>query len=234
MTRRKTNDQDQIPLSETQNTAITGRKDIADQDSEEKEGRPYRIKEAKIKEDLCQYSYEIISGVGIGDTHNVKGSALIETDLRDALAKLNVHLAYIDDAFKQKGIEVKDIDTEHNNDLTFLYYVTGFKIKGNEEAESVILIGTKSVSMGHIEVETPRISLDSFSSYKWHNELRDAVEAVREEVALYKEGKCIPVEVEETKPDPKQTSLFGPGVTVTAKLVGSNETLDEDFAEAAL
>lgn len=245
---KKNKTDDQIPLSESQNTAVTGRNDVRDDVTEisingkkvsdkvknllygNNEGRPYRIKEAKIKEDLCQYAYEITSGVGIGDTHNVKGSALIENDLRDALSKLNVHMAFIDDAFKHKGIEVSDIDQEHNNDLTYLYYVTGFKMKGTEEAESVILLGSKSVSLGRMEFESPKISLDNFSSYKWYNELKAAIELVREEVALYKEGKCISVEVEEEKTDLKQNKLpFGSG---DAK--ENTDELEEDFANAAL
>lgn len=190
-------------------------------------GRPYRIREATMKEGVCHYSYEITSGVGIGDTHSVKGSALFKSDLMDAFTKFNVHLAFVDDAFKLKEIEVKNIDDLHGHDLAFLYTVTGFKIKGAEESESIILIGSKFVSTGSISLESPRIPLDNYSSYKWYNELKAAADAVREEVALYKEGKSEPVEVVDDKADPKQNKIpFGTG--------DARDTLDPDFAKASV
>ncbi len=155
--------------------------------------RPYIIKDATIKDDYCNYSYEITDGIGFGDTHNVKGSGVIEDDLRKAMGILNVHLAVIDDVFKHSGIEIEDIDRYHAHDLTGLYNVTGIKIKGSKENESVIIIGNKYVSSagGRIELASPKIPLDSMSSYKWYNELIVAVEDVRHEVELYKEGKYV-------------------------------------------
>jgi hypothetical protein len=170
-------------------------KDVAEKLTE---GRPYKITDAEIKDDLCNYSYEIIRGIGVGDSHSVKGSALVDQDLSKALAQFNVHLAVIDDAFKHSGIEVEDIDEEHGHDLAFLYTTTALKIRGTEDSPSIILIGHKYLSSGgRMKIESPKISLDKGSSYKWYNELKAAADAAREEVALYKEGKCTPVEVEE-------------------------------------
>lgn len=170
--------------------------------------RAFVIKEATIKDDFCNYSYEIISGIGRGDSESAKGSNIIDIDMHKAFAKFNVHLAVIDDAFKYKGVEIADIDKEHNHELTGYYQVTGFKIKGGKENESIVLIGTKYVSTAgaRMEIATPKIALDNLSSYKWYNELRKAADNAREEVALYKEGKYTEVEPEE-KEDPAQLKI---------------------------
>jgi hypothetical protein len=201
------NTKEQEPLSEFQNTETTGRVDVVD--------RPYRITEASVKDDICTYAYEVIRGIGAGDAHKVKGSALIKDDLRDALAKFNVHLAVIDDAFKLSKIEVDDIDVMHGHELAFLYTVTGFLVKGFDDNESIVLIGSKHLSSGaggRMEIKTPKIDISSTSSYKWWNELKAAADEARLEVALYKEGKCTPIKEadEEEEADPNQQLLpFG-------------------------
>lgn len=243
MAKKKTEDQDQIPLSETQNTAITGRTDepftligrpkiialslerITRAVEKAQEENLYSIKEAALKEGLCRYAYEITSGVNLGDVHSVKGGGLYKHTLMDAFAKLNVHLACIDDSFKLKGVEISDIDKEHTSELAGFYTVTGFKIKGSDDDETVVLIGSKRVSYGYISIESPRIPLDRSSSYKWYNELKKAVDECRHQVALYKEGNFDSVEVIEEAPKYKDGKLpFGEGEAETE--------LDVDFAEA--
>lgn len=190
------------------------------------------ITAASIKDDFCHYSYEITGGVGLGDSHSVKGSGVIEDDMRTAFSKFNVHMAFIDDVFKHSGIEVEDIDAQHSNELTFLYTVTGFKIKGKEDNESIILIGNKYVSSagGRIEMETPKIALDDLSSYKFYNELRDAAEKARNEVWLYKEGKCTIPESDEEEETRKQTKItFDSGTAGEAE-----DNYDDTFGQAAL
>lgn len=166
-----------------------------------------QITSASIKDDFCNYSFDILTGTGVGDTHNVKGKGIIDPDMHEALRKFNVHLAIIDDAFVNSGIDVKQVEPLENHELTDRYIVTGFKIKGSQENESIILMGSKYVSQagGRIELETPKIPLDSLSSYKWYNELKEAADAARNEVELYKEGKCTMVEEEYT--DPAQLTI---------------------------
>lgn len=172
--------------------------------------KTFLIKDAAIKDDFCNYSYEIISGIGIGDTHSVKGSGIIEDDMRNAFAVFNVHLAVIDDIFKHSKVKISDIDAMHGHDLTGLVNVTGFKIKGSNENESIILVGNKYVSEagGRIELVTPRIPLDNLSSYKWYKELKVAADAARLEVELYKGGKYTPVVEEEIKEEAPLPNLF--------------------------
>jgi len=173
------------------------------------EPRNYKITEAAIKDDFCNYSFEVIKGVGLGDKLSVKGKAgTIKKSLQAAFGKLTVHLAFMDDVFKNSGIEIEDIDTLHADDHTLLYTVTGFKINGSEENESIILIGNKYISSGgRITLETPRIFIHELSSYKWYNELKSAADTVRYEVALYKEGNYIPVEDDTEIEDPGQLKM---------------------------
>jgi hypothetical protein len=177
------------------------------------EDRLFNITQAQIKDDFCHYSYEVIQGIGLGDTHNVKGSGIIDDDMRNAFSAFNVHMAVIDDAFKNKGVEIVDIDSMRNHELTGYYHVTGFKIKGSAENESIILLGNKYVSAagGRMELESPKIPLDNLSSYKWYNELKTAADAARKEVELYKGGKYTAVEAEEQETKYKQTTILDQG-----------------------
>lgn len=174
--------------------------------------RSFEIRDAVINDDFCNYTYKIIEGIGVGFAHSVKGVGIIKDSLRKAFSKLNIHLAVIDDAFKYSGIEIEDIDKHHGDELTQNFYVTGFKIKGGEEDQSVILIGTKYVSTasGRMEIDSPKIALDKLSSYKWYNELKTAIEKCRNEVARYHEGNYDEVEPEE-KEDPNQLKITATG-----------------------
>lgn len=216
---------EQEPLSNYQDTSITGRNEDAP--------RNYKIRDAAMKDGVCNYTFEIIKGVGYGDVHKVKGTAFFLSDLGTAFTKFNVHMAFIDDAFKLSGVEVSDIDSMHNDERTFQYNVTGFSITGGEDNESIVLTGIKHVSMGHFDIKSPKISIDESSSYKWYNELKTAADNAREEVALYKEGKCEVIE-EAIEEDPKQIKMFGGNDGSYTMSIQSNNLLDEDFAEAAL
>jgi hypothetical protein len=159
--------------------------------------RDYVITGATIKDGKCDYSYRITEGTGIGDTHNVKGVGIHEDDLSKAFAKLNAHIACIDDAFKNANEEVMKITGKiHNHELTALYGVTGINIKGDEN-ESIVMSSTKQISCSgeYMQIKTPKIPIDNLSSYKHWEDLKEVTDLVREEVALYKEGKC-------TNPEP--------------------------------
>ena len=211
------------------------KKDIVDEIL--KDEREFIIKGATIKDGFCHYSFEPLKGFAKGDQVNVKGAALVHADMSKALNKLNVHLAHIDDAFKAAEIEIDDIDEFHKHDLTDLFLVNGFKIKGSTEDEKVILIGSKYVSAGgRIDLETPPILIAEFSPYKWWNELKAAVDKVRQEVEAYMHGKCTPVEEEEEAADPKQTKIqFAQPAAAEAEMEGATAVIninDEDFKNA--
>lgn len=170
--------------------------------------KEFIITGASINDEFCNYEFEIKNGVGIGDVHKVKGSGIVDEDLTRAFAVLNVHLASIDDVFKHSNIDVENIDKFHGHELTADFNVTGFKVKENDENETIILIGTKRVSSAgeRMAISTPKILLDSLSSYRWYNELKLAADEVRREVELYKGGKCTPVEKKE-ETDPAQLTI---------------------------
>lgn len=162
--------------------------------------RPYKIVSAKIVDGFCHYGVEVVEGVGLGDKiPTVKGAGLYDPDMGNAFGKLHVHLACIDDAFKLSEVAIDDIDKFHAHEITSLFHVTGIKIVGSDENEAVVITGSKHISCtgGRIEISTPRIPIDELSSYKWHNELKSLVDRIREEVALYKEGKYTLAESED-------------------------------------
>lgn len=195
---------------------------------------PFIIIEANIKDDFCNYFFEVTKGVGIGDKHKVDGRGIVEDDMRNAFAKFNVHLACIDDAFKYSQVEIDNIDQMHTHDLTGMFHVTGFKITGGKENECIILSGNKYVSAGgRIELKSPKIPLDNLSSYKWYNELLTVTNTARDEVAAYKNGKYTPVEVVDIEPAFKQSKL---SFTITNPDDGVESVNDDlsDFEKAAV
>lgn len=211
------------------NTLVTCHPDLLVPYNPDAEPRNYIITAAAIKDQLCNYSFLTTGGLGTGDVHSVKGSGIVKPDMNDAFQALNVHLAVIDDVFKHSGITLDDIDKFHGHELTWLYGVSGIKIIGGQENESVVLIGSKQVSAagGRIDLSSPKIPLDGMSSYPWYNELREAVEKVREEVSLYREGKYDAADEEEEKPKKKGR---GKQLTIGDALGDFVETLQDSGA----
>lgn len=170
--------------------------------------KPFIVTSGTIKDDLCNYSYEVKHGIGIGDVVKVAGKGIIDEDMRIAFYKLSVHLGIVDDVFKHAGIQLNDLKEARKHDLSKLYLVTGFKIKGSEENERVILIGTKQVdcSNGEMAIESPEIEISRLSSYTWAEELREAVEEARTEIELYRGGKYTVVDAP-AESDPNQLTI---------------------------
>lgn len=192
--------------------------------------RDFAIIKADIKDDFCNHKYEVISGPASGEKHNVNGPGLIMDTLRDAFGNLRVHLACIDDAFKHAAVAIDDIDQYHMHDLTNLYHVTGFEVKGSKGNECIVLKGNKFVSSvgARMEVETPKVALDDLSPYKWYAALSAAVEEVRNEVALYKEGNYSKVETDvEDEDNPRQ-------LTIADQINNEDEADMEDFESAKI
>lgn len=153
--------------------------------------KPVLITEASIKEQLCNYGYEINAGPGTGDKIKRKGSALVHEDMVLAFDQLNKHLAYIDDAFvhiKKKASTV--VDMLSHEDIISNFRVTGFKVHGTDENEGFILMGDKFVSQGCIGLETPKIGAGS--GYPFFDDLGEIINICRDEVELYMNGKQTP------------------------------------------
>ena len=152
--------------------------------------KPYLITSASIKEELCNYSYEINTGLCAGDKVTRKGSAIVHHDMLEAFTQLDCHLANLDDAFTSLAIKPNSLDEMMGHDLTHNFTVTGFKVQGTDENEGFVLIGDKWVSHGTIGLETPKISKSS--AYAYFDELKEAIEKCRYEVEQYMNGKAVP------------------------------------------
>lgn len=154
--------------------------------------KPVSITNASIKEEQCNYGYEITTGPCKGDkVPNRKGSALIHTDMSDAFAELDKHLAYIDDAFSFMKKAPANIDELAKfEEIIGNFKVTGFKVHGTDENEGFILLGDKYVSQGSISLETPKITKQS--GYVFFDDLQEKIEACRSEVEEYMNGKATP------------------------------------------
>lgn len=178
-------------------------------DDSEFDVSPLKFTKADMKDGLLNYTYEIRNGVGAGNTHTVKGKGLFEDDLSEAFLKLNVHLSAIDDVFKHSGLEITNIEKMKNNPLVALFGVSGFALSGHKENLTVQLFGHKVIdsSSSWMEIDTPKILLSEFSSYKWAKKLKEAIDDVLEEVEEYHNGKFTEPEKAE-KGDVNQTSLL--------------------------
>ncbi len=162
--------------------------------------KPIEIISAKIVDDFCEYSYEVKTGVGTGDTITVKNnkSKLINEDMRIAFFKLNVHLAVIDDVFAHSNKEFGNINKMHNDELSTLYIVNQFKVKGSEENKTVSLAGYKTLNIGNVmDLVSPKVDLSGMGGYAWYNELSESLNNVISEVEQYMNGKFTLLHIDE-------------------------------------
>lgn len=199
----------------------------------------YEIREAQLKDGFCNYVMEVTEGHNKGDRHKVDGSSVHTDDLAKAFERLNVHLACIDDVFKHAGLEIDDIDKFHSHDLAHLYRVGAIKLKGSDENVGVILIGSKDIYQagGRIELVSPKIPIDGLSSYKWYNELKDAVDHILYEVKCYREGKIMLLEDDEQEEEKPKSKRVRQMTIVDQEAdwedVEGEEQREEDSAEDA-
>ena len=172
---------------------------------------PINITSGAIKDDYCHYGYKITEGPGAGDEIPTrKGAGIVMDDLKKAFDAFNVHAAIIDDVFKHTGKSTDDISDLACDEITELYKITGFKISGHSDNESISLIGSKYVSnaIGRMPIDTPKVVISEGSTYKWYNELKAAADLVRREVELYMNGKYIREADLLPEANPDQTSLM--------------------------
>lgn len=133
--------------------------------------RPYKITGASIKEGLCNFSYEVLSGPMKGSkVPNHKGGSLVHQDMINAFQKLEVHLATAVDEFKYIIKKYDNLEKLENHEIRGLFSVSGFRIQGQDENEGFIILGEKYGTFGSIAIESPKIS--SSSNYPFFNELK--------------------------------------------------------------
>jgi hypothetical protein len=145
------------------------------------------VKEAILKDGICNYKYEQLTGPRKGNQIKESGSNLVHEDMNKAFSALNVHFAIVDNAFAATGLTKKSIDDLTEMEETLPYTVTGFKV---DENDNVVLIGSKEVPLGHEDFATPKINLGG--SYVFRDELKEAIDQVQAEVYAYYNGKAAP------------------------------------------
>lgn len=159
------------------------------------------IKSAKLKDDFCNYGYELTKGPTQGDSVNRAGAAIVHDDLKAAFKRLNVHLAVIceeidhDDISDIEHFENLDFEAEHvegsTQDRVAHYSVHEFKLSGTGENENVVLLGHKRLSTGeYVKLTTPPKHWEG--QYPFVNELRVVVDDLKSEVEQYMNGKAAP------------------------------------------
>jgi len=147
------------------------------------------IKSATLKDALCNYSYELLTGKTKGDGLSRKGNHIVHEDLETAFSKFNVYLAHLDDAYtgNDNATELATLEAEPETEA---YFVTAFNITGVEENRSLVLSGGKRVNHGLITFTAPKIKLNG--NYLYLNQLTDCLDEVISEVELYMDGKSAP------------------------------------------
>ncbi|OPB96869.1 hypothetical protein BAS10_07415 [Elizabethkingia meningoseptica] len=151
---------------------------------------PIEIRSAAIKDLSCNYTYEILVGKTKGDVSTRKGAQVIHEDLGKAFKEMDVFLAHIDGAFASWAKNQTPIEKLEADESLANYSVSGFKISGQEENKSVILIGHKETDFGTISFDTPKIKL--VSTYLYKEELNDRLIDLIKEVEAYMNGKTAP------------------------------------------
>lgn len=159
-------------------------KNLADQSSKEVE-----IKSASLKDALCNYSYELLTGKTKGDGLSRKGTHIVHEDLENAFSKFDVFLAHLDDAYtgNDNATELSFLQDEKETDN---YSVSAFKISGVEENRALILCGVKQVTNGSISFDSPKVKLNG--NYLYLTQLIEALDNAIKEVEYYMNGKSAP------------------------------------------
>jgi hypothetical protein len=151
--------------------------------------RDVEIKSASLKDALCNYSYELLTGKTKGDGLSRNGKHIVHEDLERSFDKFDVFLAHLDDAYtgNDNATELSFLESEPETEK---YYVNSFSISGVEENRSLILSGYKEVSNGVIKFSAPKVKLNG--NYLYLSQLADYLDNAIEEVELYMNGKSAP------------------------------------------
>lgn len=142
-----------------------------------------KINKASIKDDLFlngEYTEDLPG-------HSKKDSKFsctvpIHEDLKNAITKLNKHLAILCDEIDLPG-KVKDIDSWDNEEL-IKFSVRGFSIGGNDENEGCTISGMKEGKFGIVNLNSP-FQKWATSEYKHISTLSSDIQACVYEVEEY-------------------------------------------------
>lgn len=147
------------------------------------------IKSASLKDALCNYSYELLTGKTKGDGLSRNGKHIVHEDLEIAFDKFDVFLAHLDDAYTGNDNST-ELDTLREEVETELYFVNAFSIQGVEENRSLVLSGYKDVTNGVIKFSAPKVKLNG--NYLYLTQLTEILDNAIKEVEFYMNGKSAP------------------------------------------
>jgi hypothetical protein len=197
---RKKREEQIEPLSNFQDLANTGRKEISAevveqkiQDARERARKAIDIRAAELKDQMfCKYRYLHNVGKGATNKINTDSEVPVHPDLVACFRRLDAHLAVVCEEVASDS--VTDIDKAPHSpddqvcDEIKKFQVTSFRLDGVEDAMSVVLSGTKELSTGeYIKLETPKISIDE--SYPFAMELSSTLQDAVSEIEQYMKGK---------------------------------------------
>lgn len=159
------------------------------------------IRKATMKGSLfLSYSFDQIEP-DVKNRINTNSDAPIHDDLRNAFRRLIPHFAFIseeitDEEFIEKAIlnpEKYLYDRDEAVDETlFKYRCFEFEIREKDGYEKITISGAKQLkNLSEIIYSTPAIGLGD-DKYKFHYELQQSVEELKNEVAAYMQGKVAP------------------------------------------
>lgn len=164
---------------------------VVEKIKETAEQKPFEIISATLKDSLCNYGYEVMTGSNIGDViPSRKGAHFVHEDLQEAFENLEVFLAHIDGAFNSWSNNQTHLSELEEKEELAQYHVSTFKIVGVEENKSVVLSGTKYTVHGDISFSTPKIKLNG--TYLYLEELQIRLDVTIGEVEQYMNGKKAP------------------------------------------
>lgn len=170
------------------------------------------ILSAALKNAMCNYSYEILDGVGEGDIINRKGSSIVHSDLIRAFRKLDVHLALICEEIDKSSISdiehFENMKTVEFEDGTIEKAVSAFTANSVKTDKSgVTVTGTKELSTGdHVTLQSPKVDWDD--DYQFLGELKVVVDEIQFEVEEYMNGKKAPEYVQQELSFETETDQF--------------------------
>jgi hypothetical protein len=208
---RKKKTEEIEPLSEFQDTALTGRTEIPvisidasdlDDLAERAKRKTINIRSAELVDQMfCNYKYKHNVGPNTTNTVSTKSEVPVHPDMVMGFRKLDAHLALICEEVDASLIgDINDIDHQPTSDKISKFTVTKFSLDGGDAALSVVLSGTKELSTGEaIKLETPKIFIDD--SYPFATELGGTIQDCVAEVEEYMKGK--------QADDPQQELPFG-------------------------
>lgn len=186
--------------------------------------KEFEIKSASLKDQMCNYSYELLQGKTKGDTINRKGVHVVHDDMIETFDNLHVFLAHLDGAFRDANNQTPLSELEAE-DIVALYHVSGFKLSGVEENKGIILVGQKQVKEGSISFDAPKIKLNG--NYLYIEELTQRMYAAIEEVEAYMNGKLAPQFEQSVMTFEQEDDLDFKGANVDSKHFSDNEKDEE-------